>query len=252
MKKTAMHHRRKQEECSFFTLIELLVVIAIIAILASMLLPVLNNARDKAKSIKCVSRCKQTAQCVFLYANDFEDYRLRIYDSAEVNGWKVWGHLLMGLKYIRNDGNQIKRSTSILMCPTAPPDGGNINRTFGMNVYGPYVPGKTNYDRGKPEKFSISKSPSQDIMLGDSVSTNSGSTYLQQNYALYVTNLNKWGLHLRHPGATVNAGFYDGHAANLNLDKVRKTYSFSAYPRVLGYLRVVAGERAELIEWRNP
>ena len=57
-----------------FTLVELLIVIAIIAILAAMLLPALNQARERARGISCISQLKQLNTGFMMYSQDYDGW----------------------------------------------------------------------------------------------------------------------------------------------------------------------------------
>jgi len=83
MKAFLVFHSKRQ---AGFTLIELLVVIAIIAILASLLLPALARAKQKAFAIRCVSNQSQIGKAYFMYTEDNTESYPAIRDWASTGG----------------------------------------------------------------------------------------------------------------------------------------------------------------------
>jgi len=131
------HSRRRA--ITGFTLIELLVVIAIIAILAAILFPVFAQAREKARSISCLSNLKQIGLGAMMYVQDYDEmYPMADYfgDAPTYNDQHEWPDVVY--PYIKNGdrsknvaGNTVSwGSGGIFHCPSFPD---NESGQYGIN-----------------------------------------------------------------------------------------------------------------------
>jgi len=228
-----------------FTLIELLVVIAIISVLASMLLPALSKAREKARTIRCMGQQKNISTAIILYCNDNEDFyphfmgaACALNDAASY----MWNLALCRHKYLDSpkfyfcpgavNMENYSMPNSLSSCGTVTNFNTNSNykwqyTTYGYNfvwfgssrgrkfhndgtMYSGTSGSATAGDFPSVKMIEV-RSPSNKIVLGDSASTDTRGYYAFGPRGTADNGLPK----ARHNNGC-NYSFSDGHSETLS------------------------------------
>jgi len=226
--KIMKRHKKMQIQRSF-TLIELLVTISIIAVLAGMLIPVLNHSRDKARTAECAGRQRQVGVALQVYATDNGDMLTPINLSSPDGGNKLdknwWTNLLANNTYLPmpslwNNEKFGFVNNGVLSCPSAAvvaggKGGGGIGLLESQHMSSYAI----------SQKLTNFRKPSEKLLTSDAWVGDSRAAW----FAIFCPECAPWyGIDwhesaFRHDSAkNANIMLVDGHIASRTYDSLKR------------------------------